>query len=148
MTDPVSSISSIAGTQMAALAAAQSQQSADTSRPATTALQAVVAVPAGGAAQAGSKAAPAPAKGASTGKPSSQELGAAAKELQSYFQPNQKVTLQVDHASGESYVKIVDAKSKQLILQIPSADVLAMAQKLREMANPQAASGVLVDQQG
>ena len=45
-------------------------------------------------------------------------------------------------------MKIVNAKSQQLVLQLPSADVLAMAQKLRESASAQADSGVLVDQQG
>jgi len=76
------------------------------------------------------------------------QLAAAVKHLQDYFQPDQNVTMQVDHATGESYVKIVDAKTKQLVLQIPSKEVLAMAQKLREMAYPQSASGVLVDHQG
>ena len=78
----------------------------------------------------------------------SRALDAAVRHLQDYFAPNQKVSLEVDHDSGQSYVKIVDAKTKQMILQIPSAEVLAMARKLQEMANPQAASGVLVDQQG
>jgi uncharacterized FlaG/YvyC family protein len=45
-------------------------------------------------------------------------------------------------------VKIVDTSTKRMILQIPSAQVLAMARKLQQMANPQGTSGVLVDQQG
>ena len=148
MTDPVSSLSSLAGTQLAALAAVHSQPSGETTRPAAVALQAGAAVPAGSGPRTDAKAPPAATKGASADKPSSQQLAAAAKELQNYFEPSQKVTLQVDQASGESYVKIVNAKSQQLVLQLPSADVLAMAQKLRESASAQADSGVLVDQQG
>ena len=75
-------------------------------------------------------------------------LDAAVKHLQDYFAPDQNVSMEEDHDSGQTYVKIVDAKTKQLILQIPSAEVLAMARKLQEMANPQSASGVLVDQEG
>jgi uncharacterized FlaG/YvyC family protein len=145
MTDPVSSISSMAATsQKAALAAVQSQLTAENSRvPGPASVQAAaaskdapaVAKPSGGAAQA-------------AGKPSSGELKAATRKLQDYFAPEQNVTLQVDHDSGESFVKIVDAKSKQLILQIPSKEVMAMAQKLREAANPQSTSGVLVDKEG
>jgi uncharacterized FlaG/YvyC family protein len=75
-------------------------------------------------------------------------LDVAVRHLQDYFAPDQNVSMEEDHDSGQSYVKIVDAKTKQLILQIPSAEVLAMARKLQEMANPQSASGVLVDQEG
>ncbi len=145
MTDPVNTTSSLtAGTQMTALAAVQSQLTAENSRQASAAPQAASArIPA--KAETADTTAPAASK---TAQPSAKDLAVATKALQEYFQPDQKVTLQVDHASGESYVKIVDAKSKQLILQIPSKEILAMAQKLRSMANPQAASGVLVDQQG
>jgi flagellar protein FlaG len=72
----------------------------------------------------------------------------AVEQLQDYFQPQQTVSLNVDKSSGESIVKIVDAKTKQLILQIPSKEVLAMAQKLREQGSPQDSPGILVDQQG
>jgi uncharacterized FlaG/YvyC family protein len=76
------------------------------------------------------------------------DLGTAVKSLQDYIKPQQIATIQVDHATGQSYVKIVNAQTKQLVLQIPSAQVLAMAHKLQEMDNTQAASGVLVDQEG
>jgi flagellar protein FlaG len=72
----------------------------------------------------------------------------AVEQLQDYFQPQQTVSLSVDKSSGESIVKIVDAQTKQLILQIPSKEVLAMAQKLREQGSPQDSPGILVDQQG
>ena len=145
MTESVNNTSSLtAGTQMTALAAVQSQLTAENNRQATAPVQAPTARTPSKAETADTPATPA----SKTVEPSAKDLAAATKQLQEYFQPDQKVTLQVDHASGQSYVKIVDAKSKQLILQIPSKELLAMAQKLRSMANPQAASGVLVDQQG
>lgn len=75
-------------------------------------------------------------------------LGDAVKSLQDYVKPLQTVTIQVDHDTGQSYVKIVNAQTKQMVLQIPSAQVLAMAHKLQQMDSTQGASGVLVDQQG
>ena len=90
----------------------------------------------------------APKTTAQTEAEAARALDAAVKHLQDYFAPDQNVSMEEDHDSGQSYVKIVDAKTKQLILQIPSAEVLAMARKLQEMANPQSASGVLVDQEG
>ena len=141
MADSVSIISSQAsGVQIAAVAAAQSQLASDKARSAQTS-------PAG-TAQPGPTSSTASSSTAASGPVPADQLAAAVKHLQDYFQPDQNVTMQVDHATGESYVKIVDAKTKQLVLQIPSKEVLAMAQKLREMAYPQSASGVLVDHQG
>ena len=79
---------------------------------------------------------------------SAQSLDKAVKSLQDYIKPQEEISLQVDKESGQTYVKIVNTQTKQLILQIPSAQVLAMACKLREAANPQAAAGVLVDREG
>lgn len=85
-------------------------------------------------------------KGADQSTPTS--FSEAVAQLQDYFQPQQTVSLNMDKSSGENIVKIVDAKTKQLILQIPSREVLAMAQKLREQGSPQDSPGILVDQQG
>ena len=158
MTDPVSnSLSTTAGVSYAALAVAQAQVQA----------QPVPTAPAGGTGGSPpSSSGPAPssatnrasgsAPGGSTvsappalNSPEAAEaMGKALAEMQSYLQPQQTATLHVDQASGEAYVKIVDAKTQQLIIQIPPADVLAMAQKLRQMDTPQTAAGVLVDQEG
>jgi len=169
MAAPVNSTNSVsAGLQMTSLVAVQAQISA-----AKSTTNATNASPAASSAKtsdtpnavgnAGAKT-PASTTAASVtaatvaadSKPASASSEASAKsvdqavqQLQSYFQPQQSVTLNVDKASGESYVKIVDSKTKQLILQIPSKEVLAMAHRLQEQGNPQtAASGLLVDQTG
>lgn len=155
MADSVSSINSLAsGSLMTALAAVQSQASANTQASAPGA-----SAPAAPAAPRASASGPPPssldAPSATPAKPASptaqttaKDLGPAVKSLQDYIKPEQIATLQVDHATGESFVKIVNAQTKQLVLQIPSAQVLAMAHKLQEMDNDQAAAGILVDQEG
>ncbi len=153
MAEAISSSSSVASVaQVAALAVVQSQMVQDRTSadgaPAESTGQAVAA--AVSAPQPGSSS---PVKGTSkdagpAAQAGSQSLDQAVKSLLDYIKPQQDVTLQVDKASGQTYVKIVDAQTKQTILQIPSAQVLAMARKLQEMAYPQAASGVLVDEEG
>ena len=155
MADSVSSINSLAsGPLMTALAAAQSQASASAQLPApgapapaaTTAPNAQASGPAPSSPAAPSAA---PAKQADPlAQVTAKDLGTAVKSLQDDIKPQQIATIQVDHATGQSYVKIVNAQTKELVLQIPSAQVLAMAHKLQEMDSAQSASGVLVDQEG
>jgi uncharacterized FlaG/YvyC family protein len=153
MAEAISSSSSVAsGAQVAALAVVQSQLAQDRTPADGTAAAAM-----GQALAAGDPtpqaAAPAPGKGASkNASPATQAgpqaLDEAVKSLLDYIKPQESVTLQVDKGSGEPFVKFVNTQTKQTILQIPSAQVLAMARKLHEMANPQTASGVLVDEEG
>lgn len=76
-------------------------------------------------------------------------LAQAMAEVKNYFtQADQDVTLNVDRDSGQTYVKFVNAETKQVILQIPPEEVLVMARKLRGTDSSQPASGVLVDQEG
>jgi uncharacterized FlaG/YvyC family protein len=151
MADSVSSINSMAqGTLMTALVAVQTQSSSSNSQATTpstpapaTSAQSASAQSSQGAPAATSSKLPDPLA-AETAK----TLGTAVKTLQDYIKPQQTASIEVDHATGQSYVKIVNAQTKQLVLQIPSAQVLAMAHKLQEMDNAKSASGVLVDQEG
>ena len=132
---------------MTALAAVQAQSSTNAQTPAPAPAAQAQGNPApsttgGAATQTATK--PADPTAAETAK----LLGPAVKSLQDYIKPQQTATIQVDHATGQSFVKIINAQTKQLVLQIPSAQVLAMAHKLQQMDNPQTASGVLVDQEG
>jgi flagellar protein FlaG len=156
MADSVSNINSLApGALMTALAAAQVQSSTSAQTPAPAAPAS--AAPATKAQSPGTSSATDAASGQTaaaaklanlTTAETAKLLGPAVKSLQDYIKPQQTATIQVDHATGQSYVKIVNAQTQQLVLQIPSAQVLAMAQKLQQIDNPQAASGVLVDQEG
>jgi flagellar protein FlaG len=80
---------------------------------------------------------------------SAKALDSAVKEFKDYLQQNQSdLSFQVDQSSGRMYFKLVDSRTKEVIRQIPSEEVLAMARKLRELANSKGASGVLVDKEG
>lgn len=80
---------------------------------------------------------------------SAKALDSAVQQFQEYLQQNQSdLSFQVDKSSGRVYFKIVDSRTKEVIRQVPSEEVLAMARKLRELANPKVASGVLVDKEG
>jgi len=154
MAEAISSSSNVAsGTQLTALVVALNQQSVDRPSPSGGSAQAAGQVLAAGA-RAGQAAAPVPKDGDAklAAQPNEQAsikvLDGAVKSLQDYIKPQENIILQVDKASGQTYVKIVDAQTKRMILQIPSAEVLAMACKLREMDNPQTASGGLVDKEG
>jgi uncharacterized FlaG/YvyC family protein len=153
MAEAISSSSSVASVaQVAALAAVQSQIVQDrNSADGTSAESAGQAVAA--AVSAPQTASSTPERSASknvrpAAQAGSQTLDQAVKSLLDYIKPQESVTLQVDKGSGEPFVKFVNTQTQQTILQIPSAQVLAMARKLHEMANPQTASGVLVDEEG
>lgn len=63
-------------------------------------------------------------------------------------QANSSLQFKVDKSTGISYFKIIDANTGKVIRQVPSADVLAMAQKLQDFSGHQNPSGILVDQKG
>lgn len=79
---------------------------------------------------------------------SAKDLEAAAKDIQSFISAQSDLMIKVDESSGRIYFKIVDSATKEVILQVPSEEVLAMARKLRELATLTGAAGVLVDKEG
>lgn len=73
----------------------------------------------------------------------------AVKEVRTLLQNLQSnLVFQVDESSGHTFFKVVDANTQEVIRQVPSEEILAMARKLRELANPKGAPGVLVDKEG
>jgi len=56
--------------------------------------------------------------------------------------------VQVDTETGKTIYKVVDPTTGQVVLQVPSAQVLAMAHALQSMDSKTGSSGVLVDQKG
>ena len=93
-----------------------------------------------------------PAPKGPDGQPADQSakaLDTAVKEFQDYFTQSQSdLSFQVDESSGHTYFKIVNSATKEVIRQVPSEEILAMARKLRELADPKSAPGVLVDKEG
>ncbi len=63
-------------------------------------------------------------------------------------QASTQLRIQVDAATGRTVYKVMDPTTGQILLQVPSAGVLAMAHALQSLDKQAGASGVLVDKQG
>jgi uncharacterized FlaG/YvyC family protein len=81
--------------------------------------------------------------------PSSKDLDAAVQEVDEHLKQSGS-TLQIDYdkTSGRNVFKVVDSATGGVVFQIPSEEILAAARKLRQTANAQNTSGVLVDKEG
>ncbi len=81
--------------------------------------------------------------------PTSASIDAAVTDFKAFLsQANSDLEFQVDKGTGRAYFRVVDSKTKEVIIQVPSEETLAMARKLRALADTKGASGVLVDKQG
>ena len=76
-------------------------------------------------------------------------LQAAAQDVQKYLaKAPSELQFDVDKSSGRFLFKVVNPVTKEVIYQVPSEEVLAMARKLRQLDQPKGAAGVLVDKEG
>ena len=103
-------------------------------------------VVAGGPAPRTAAARPAPVKGApvqATGSGSTQE--AAAQVGQRLEQARPELKLQVDAGSGRTVFRVVQQGTGQVIMQVPSEEILSMSRRLREAEGQ---PGTLVDREG
>jgi uncharacterized FlaG/YvyC family protein len=82
--------------------------------------------------------------------PVGQPVEAAAAQVNQHLaqlgQP--ELSLQVDPGSGRTVYRIVQEGTGQVLLQVPSAEVLGMSRRVRALANKQSGSGTLVDKEG
>ena len=76
----------------------------------------------------------------------SSETSAVAQINQHLQQSQPDLKLQVDAASGRTVFQVVQQGTGQVLLQVPSAEVLGMSRRIRDMAG-QDASGALVDKE-
>jgi len=73
----------------------------------------------------------------------------AVEQINSHLrQSSTQLQVQVDSDTGKTIYKVVDPSTGQVVLQVPSEGVLAMAHALQSMDSKKGASGVLVDQKG
>lgn len=78
--------------------------------------------------------------------PSAESIDLAAKAYQSFIQQHSSnLSFLVDQSLGRFYFKLVDANTHEVIRQVPSDEVLAMARKLRGLTG---SKGVLMDTEG
>jgi flagellar protein FlaG len=94
----------------------------------------VTAAPAGATAatQSGAAAAPVAVPAAAT-----QELHATAAALNKYVQDQQlSLHFQVDKVTGQMVLSVIDAQTRQVLLQVPGQEALAIAQSLQQLMKP------------
>ena len=90
--------------------------------------------------------APAQATGTQVQKAGSQD--AAVAQVNQHLQEAQTdLKLQVDASSGRTVFQIVQQGTGEVVLQVPSAEVLGMSRRIRALEAQAGASGALVDQQ-
>ena len=56
--------------------------------------------------------------------------------------------LQVDGASGRTVFQVVQQGTGEVVLQIPSEEILAMSRRMRELGDQAGSSGALLDRKG
>lgn len=90
--------------------------------------------------------APQAAKNAQSGQSPLQQ---AAEEVKAYLaaQPSQ-VQYEKDEDLDQIVIKLLNPATKEVIRQIPSEEIVALAKKLRQLSQAQDAKGVLLDEQG
>jgi flagellar protein FlaG len=99
----------------------------------------------GGTSTAG--AAPAQAGAAQDSGPGAHD--AAVAQVNQHLQQGQSdLRLQVDPDSGRTIFQIVQEGTGQVLLQVPSAEILGMSRRLQELEAQTRGSGALVDKQG
>ncbi len=125
----VDQITSLSGTPMLAVSASlQATSSRSTSAPSMMAPSA-------------------PQAEASAPSPGSQD--AAVAQVNQHLQQTQAdLKIQVDRGSGRAVFQVVQEGTGQVLFQVPSAEVLGMSRRVRELQAESLNAGVLVDKQG
>lgn len=59
-----------------------------------------------------------------------------------------ELKFQVDKETGRTVFKVINPKNGEVILQVPSEEMLALARNLRALDKQEGASGVLMDKEG
>lgn len=72
-------------------------------------------------------------------------LESSINELNNYFKES-TLEFKLDNSTGISYVKLVDSKTKEIIRQIPSEEMIAMAKKLKKLFSKPI--GIFLDKKG
>jgi len=91
---------------------------------------------------------PASTQAASTSAQKAGSQDAAVAQVNQHLQESQTdLKLQVDASSGRTVFQIVQQGTGEVVLQVPSAEVLGMSRRIRALESQTGASGALVDQQ-
>ncbi|PKM46131.1 MAG: flagellar biosynthesis protein FlaG [Gammaproteobacteria bacterium HGW-Gammaproteobacteria-1] len=73
-----------------------------------------------------------------------EQLRNAMSQLSNYVQSVQRnLNFSIDESSGQTVIKVIDSESEEIIRQIPSEEMLALARRLNEL-NGEQVSGLLM----
>ncbi len=92
--------------------------------------------------------APAPASSPAIQASGSSPAAVVAQVNQHLQQAQPELKLQVDAGSGRTVYRVVQQGTGEVVLQIPSEEVLGMSRRLRELGGQAQSSGALVDKEG
>jgi len=74
---------------------------------------------------------------------------AAVAQINEHFQQvGSELKIQKDKTTGRTVFKVTNPNTGEVIIQVPSEEVLALARNLRSLEKQQGASGVLMDKEG
>ncbi len=79
---------------------------------------------------------------------SGSQEAAVAQVNQHLAQTQTDLKLSLDTGSGRTVYQLIQQGTGQVLLQVPSAEVLGMSQRVRDLQDKAMASGGLVDRQG
>jgi flagellar protein FlaG len=91
--------------------------------------------------------APVHSETAPASRPGDSEL-AVAQVNQHLQQAQTELKVQMDAGSGRTVIQVVQQGTGQVVLQMPSDEVLGMSRRIRDMEGQTGSSGVLVDKEG
>ncbi|MDP2876440.1 MAG: flagellar protein FlaG [Holophaga sp.] len=90
----------------------------------------------------------APTLGKGPGSNPGVQDAAVAQVNQHLQQAQPELKMQMDSASGRPVFQVIQQGTGQVVLQVPSEEVLGMSRRLRELEGLPGASGALVDKEG
>lgn len=79
--------------------------------------------------------------------PAGSQAAAVAQVNEHLQQTQTDLKLQVDAGSGRTVFRIVQQGTGEVVLQVPSAEVLGMSRRMRDLEGQAGASGALVDKE-
>lgn len=86
--------------------------------------------------------------GAGLEQVSAQELGQAVDSINAHIQNLQRsLQFSVDEELGRTIVKVLDSETEEVIRQIPTEEVLAIAHTIKEMSSESQAGGLFFQEQ-
>ena len=91
----------------------------------------------------------APASGSvGKGQGATSQAVAVAQVNQHLEQAQTELKLQVDQASGRTVFQVIQQGTGEVVLQVPSEEVLGMSRRVRALEGQSPAAGALVDKKG